>query len=45
MIPRLSEYIKELLEFVRECMDKVDIPDYFGFVGEIFKFYEDSLDR
>ena len=44
MIPRLSQYIKELLKFTIDCMKTVDIQDYFEFIVEILKFYEKDLE-
>ena len=43
MLPRLKPMISELNKFTIECMGTVNIPDYFDFVGEIIKYYSDSL--
>lgn len=45
IIPRISPFINELLEKVSECIAYVEIPDFFEFVAEIFKFYKTSIKK
>ena len=45
IIPRITPFINELLEKVSECIIVVEIPDFFEFISEIFKFYRESITK
>jgi len=45
IIPRIAPFINELLAKVVECVIVVKIPDFFDFLGEIFKFYKTHIDK
>ena len=45
IIPRVTPFINELLEKVAEWIMTVEIPDFFEFLNEIFKFYNDSISK
>jgi hypothetical protein len=45
IIPRIAPFINELLEKVSECIMVVEIPDFFDFLGEVFKYYKDSISK
>lgn len=43
LIQRVSPHISDLILYIIDCFQKVNIPNFFDFVEEVIKFYQGSI--
>lgn len=43
IIPRIMPHIPDLLGFIEQCFETVNIPSFFDFTSEVIKCYQTSI--